>query len=127
MSHSIATVRTRSESRKSLLSERLDRLYQFEMGMEAIDSARMQWKLLDTGGMPMAKILPNSRSGKVLQPEDRQVLDRLNRLEEDKIGLERERGRLERLLEEEQIQKTAAEDTVSAKSALLDEANTRNC
>ena len=125
LSHSIATVRTRSESRKSLLSERLDRLYRFEMGMEAIDSARMQWKLLDTGGMPMAKILPNSRSGKVLQPEDRQVLDRLNRLEEDKIGLERERGRLERLLEEEQIQKAGAEDTASAKSALLDDANER--
>ncbi|MBA45361.1 MAG: hypothetical protein CMB31_02080 [Euryarchaeota archaeon] len=125
LSHSIATVRTRSESRKSLLSERLDRLYQFEMGMESIAIAKLQWKLLDTGGVPMAKILPNSRGGRVLQPEDRQILDKLNRLEEDKIGLERERGRLERLLEEEQLQKNQAENTASAKSALLDEANER--
>ena len=125
LSNSIATVRTRSENRKSLLSERLDTLYQFEMGMESISLAKAQWKLLDTGGVPMAKILPNSRGGRVLQPEDRQVLDRLNRLEEDKIGLERERGRLERLLEEEQLQKTEAENTATAKSALLDEANER--
>ncbi len=125
LSHSIATVRTRSESRKTLLTERLDRLYRFEMGMESIAAAKSQWKLLDTGGLPMAKILPTSRGGRVLQPEDRQILDRINRLEEDKIGLERERGRLERLLEEEQLQKNDAENTATAKSALLDDANER--
>ena len=125
LSHSIATVRTRSESRKTLLTERLDRLYRFEMGMESIETAKSQWKLLDTGGLPMSKILPTSRGGRVLQPEDRQILDRINRLEEDKIGLERERGRLERLLEEEQLQKNKAENTATAKSALLDDANER--
>ena len=125
LSHSIATVRTRSESRKTLLTERLDRLYRFEMGMESIETAKSQWKLLDTGGLPMSKILPTSRGGRVLQPEDRQILDRINRLEEDKIGLERERGRLERLLEEEQLQKNEAENTATAKSALLDDANER--
>ena len=84
------------------------------MGMESIATAKSQWKLLDTGGLPMSKILPTSRSGRILQPEDRQILDRINRLEEDKIGLERERGRLERLLEEEQLQKNEAENTATA-------------
>ena len=122
MCHSIATVRTRSESRRDLLTDRLDRLYRFEMGMDSVDSAKSQWRLLDTGGRATAKILPSSTVGKVLQPEDRQILDRIRRLEEDKIGLERDRGRLERILEEEQTQRTQSDETLAQKAALLEEA-----
>ena len=95
------------------------------MGMDMVDSAKGQWRLLDTGGRATAKILPSSAAGKVLQPEERQILDRIRRLEEDKIGLERDRGRLERMLEEEQTQRTQSDETLAQKAALLEESTNK--
>ena len=90
----ISSCRTRSDDRKRLLAGRLDALFGFDLGLEAMESGRSTWKMLESGG-PMAKLMPVA-SSKVLRPAGGEIKKRIEQLEHTQISLEREKGRLER-------------------------------
>ena len=97
LTDSIANCRTRSDDRKKLVGSRLDALFGFDLGLEAMESGRSAWKMLETGSST-AKLMPAS-SAKVLTPASGELKKRLEQLEHTQISLEREKGRLERELE----------------------------
>ena len=91
---SIATCRTRSDDRKRLLASRLDALFDFDLGIEAMEAGRASWKMVEELS-GTAKLMPGP-SGKVLTPVAGEFKQRLEQLEHSRISLEREKGRLER-------------------------------
>ncbi|MEE2811658.1 MAG: hypothetical protein VX627_01340 [Candidatus Thermoplasmatota archaeon] len=116
----IANCRTRSEDRKRLLAGRLDALFDFNLGIEAMESGRASWKMVE-GGAGTATLMPVS-SGKVLTPAGGEVKQRLEQLEHDRISLEREKGRLEREVNDARASRDEARESMHDLEATLSEA-----
>ncbi len=121
----LASVRTRSENRRTLLQQRLEALYGFDLGIEALASGRDAWTMLEIDAPGISRILPSEGGRKVLRPEDREVRERIVRLEEGKVELEREKGRLERLLVEAQGGRDEARSALSDLSEALETSRSR--
>ncbi|MDP6325384.1 MAG: hypothetical protein QF722_00075 [Candidatus Thalassarchaeaceae archaeon] len=115
----IAGCRTRSDDRKRLLTGRLDALFGFDLGLEAMESGRSTWKMLESGG-PMAKLMPVS-SSKVLTPAGGEIKKRIEQLEHTQISLEREKGRLEREVADARASRDEARDMMHDLESTLSE------
>ena len=116
----IANCRTRSEDRKRLLTGRLDALFGFDLGLEAMESGRSTWKMLE-GGRSMAKLMPVA-SSKVLTPAGGEIKKRIEQLEHTQISLEREKGRLEREVADARASRDEARDMMHDLESALSEA-----
>jgi hypothetical protein len=124
-SDAVASVRTRSENRLELLRQRLDTLYRFELGLETVRAGKSDWTMLEIDAPGISKIMPSESGRKVLRPENREVRDRLQRLEGTRVDLEREKGRLERLLTEAQESRDESKESNVELVELLDSARER--
>jgi predicted nucleic acid-binding Zn-ribbon protein len=120
LTDSIANCRTRSDDRKKLVGSRLDALFGFDLGLEAMESGRSAWKMLETGSST-AKLMPAS-SAKVLTPASGELKKRLEQLEHTQISLEREKGRLERELEDARAARDDAREQMHDLESTLSEA-----
>ena len=120
LADAIAACRTRSDDRKRLLTGRLDALFGFDLGLEAMESGRASWKMLETGGA-MAKLMPVS-SAKVLTPAGGEIKKRLEQLEHTQISLEREKGRLEREVADARASRDETKEMMHDLEAALNEA-----
>ncbi|MDP6906292.1 MAG: hypothetical protein QF440_02625 [Candidatus Thalassarchaeaceae archaeon] len=106
----ITNSRTRSEDRKKLLSNRLDALFGFALGVEAMEVGRTSWKMIEAGS-GTAKLMPGPK-GKVLTPASGEFKQRLEQLEHSRISLEREKARLERELSDARSSRDDARETM---------------
>ncbi len=115
----IASCRTRSDDRKRLLTSRLDALFDFDLGIEAMETGRSSWKMMEenTG---TAKLMPGP-SGKVLKPVAGEFKQRLEQLEHSRISLEREKARLERDLADARASRDDAREAMHDIEAALSE------
>ena len=120
LTDSFANCRTRSDDRKKLVGSRLDALFGFDLGLEAMESGRSAWKMLETGSST-AKLMPAS-SAKVLTPASGELKKRLEQLEHTQISLEREKGRLERELEDARAARDDAREQMHDLESTLSEA-----
>ncbi len=116
----VASCRTRSDDRKRLLAGRLDALFGFDLGLEAMESGRSTWKMLESGG-PMAKLMPVA-SSKVLTPAGGEIKKRIEQLEHTQISLEREKGRLEREVADARASRDEAREMMHDLESALSEA-----
>ncbi len=120
LTDAITNCRTRSDDRKRLISGRLDALFGFDLGLEAMESGRATWKMLESGGA-MAKLMPVS-SSKVLTPASGEIKKRMEQLEHAQISLEREKGRLERELADARASRDEAREMMHDLESSLSEA-----
>ena len=120
LTEAITSCRTRSDDRKRLLTGRLDALFGFDLGPEAMEAGRSTWKMLETGG-GTAKLMPGS-SARVLTPAGGEIKKRLEQLEHTQISLEREKGRLEREVADARASRDEARDMMHDLEATLSEA-----
>ena len=121
LTDTISNCRTRSDDRKKLIASRLDALFGFDLGLEAMESGRSAWKMLETGS-PIAKLMPVSNNSKVLTPASGELKKRMEQLEHTQISLEREKGRLERELEDARAARDDAREQMHDLEASLSEA-----
>ncbi len=113
----IAECRTRSDDRKRLLTGRLDSIYGFDLGIEAMSAGRKSWKMVETTAAGTGKQMPAPGAKVVLQPVGGEIKKRLENLEHTRIQLERDKGRLEREL----VDSRAARDDAQANATELEE------
>nr|AIE99338.1 hypothetical protein [uncultured marine group II/III euryarchaeote KM3_109_G01] len=120
----MTTTRTRSEARKKLLRGRLDRLYRFQLGLEAMDAARQRWMIAEDTPAPTS-VLPVSTKGRVLQPAQGEIRAKIERLEKSRTRLEGEKTRLETQLENSKASTEAGQGEIEALQVNIEEGRDR--
>lgn len=119
---SIAECRTRSDDRKRLLTGRLDAIYGFDLGVESMTAGRKAWKMAEATAVVVGRQMPAPGAAKVLQPVGGEIKKRLENLEQIRIQLERDKGRLEREVTDARAAREEAESIATELENTLQDA-----
>ncbi|MBT4060234.1 MAG: hypothetical protein HOE69_08050 [Euryarchaeota archaeon] len=116
---SIATCRTRSEDRRSLLEGRLQVLYGFELGFEAMQSGRQTWKLVDDASSTQG--LPGKTRKSLMGPIVAELQVKIQTQSNSVSRLEREAEKLQEKIETTRTQRDEVRTELAALQELLEE------
>ena len=122
---SIASCRTKSETRLATLRGRLERLWGFEAGLERFDHARAQVKLIEHKSAGEASLKPVESDSKVLIPVSRHDKDRALSLEKDFEESQRSVSRLSQRLKESGEREENLKDQLAFANNRCDELHER--
>ena len=121
----LASCRTKSETRLSSLRGRLERLWGFEAGLERLDHARAQVKMIEHKSAGEASLKPVENESKVLIPVSRHDKDRAITLEKDLEESQRSVSRLTERLKESSGREDKLKDQLALANDRCDELHER--
>jgi len=119
MCKALATCRTRSEDRQSLLQGRLETLYGFELGFEKMENGRQTWKLVDTGDG--AEGLPGTTRKSLMGPVVAELQVRIQTQSEAIARLEKEKDKIQEKVEGTRSQRDSLKTEMAALQEVIEE------
>ncbi|DAC49018.1 MAG TPA: hypothetical protein D7H97_05910 [Candidatus Poseidoniales archaeon] len=119
MCESLATCRTRSEDRQSLLQGRLETLYGFELGFEKMEMGRQAWKLIDSGDS--AEGLPGTTRKSLMGPVVAELQVRIQTQSEEIARIEKEKIKVQDKVETTRSQRDELKTELAALQEVIEE------
>nr|MBC8437643.1 hypothetical protein [Euryarchaeota archaeon] len=116
---SVASCRTRSEDRKSLLQGRIETLYGFELGFETMQNGRASWRLLDESTAPTS--LPGTTRRSLVGPVVAELQVKIQSQSDTISRMDKQANKLQKTIEDTRASRDEVRTELTAMQELLEE------